>query len=102
VQPAGCWVADAHGRLVPNKLFAGAAHPGKLESYQHRADAAEPGASLARDVRGSWAVRSDALKGVTTLRRCVVSARFVGVAGRVVLLVRAAYGTATLPCDPAT
>jgi hypothetical protein len=70
VQPKGCCVANAHNQLVANKLFSGLSHPDKLESYQHRTQALAPEASLAQDVRGSWAVRADLFKGVTTLRRC--------------------------------
>ena len=60
VEPAGCRVPDGRGRLVANRLFGGGAHPpAKLEAYARRGDALTPGASLARDVRGSWAVHAD-------------------------------------------
>ncbi|GBF99479.1 radial spoke [Raphidocelis subcapitata] len=76
VQPKGCCVADAHNQLVPNRLFSGVDHPGKLEAFQHRGQALAPGASLAQDVRGSWSVAADAFKRVTLLRSLIYPGYF--------------------------
>lgn len=67
VVPAGALTADAGSRLVPNRLFSGAAHPDKLEAYQHR-HVAPGGATLAADLRGSWCVHYDAFKRVAIVR----------------------------------
>jgi hypothetical protein len=71
----GCVVANAHGHVVPNRLFSGLEHPDKLESYVHRSSAlplSEPilaaGAGLAGDLRGAWALQHDSLRGLAVLR----------------------------------
>lgn len=63
----GCFVANAHNQLVPNKLFGGLEYPDKLESYTHLSSALD-GSFLADDVRGSWSIRADPFKSVTVLR----------------------------------
>jgi len=67
ILPAGCMALDAGNKLVPAKLWSGAEHPDKLEAYCHRASLPD-GATLAADVRGTWALHYDSFKAVATLR----------------------------------
>lgn len=63
----GSTLANASNQVIANRLFPGAAYPDKLEAYQHRS--AAPGtATLAADLRGSWAVQYDAFKGIAQVR----------------------------------
>lgn len=66
----GSCLANAFGQVVPNRVFGGLEYPDKLESYVHRSAALEGGKQLglAADVRGSWSVHSDTLKGTFVLR----------------------------------
>jgi hypothetical protein len=46
--PQDSAITNASGQVVPNRLFAGAAFPEKLEAYQHRSAAPGSGATLAQ------------------------------------------------------
>jgi radial spoke head protein 9 len=70
VVPKGAFLENSSNNVVLNRLFEGVPHPGKLESYQHFAHGPE-GATLAQDVRGSWALQYDAFQGVASLRSLV-------------------------------
>ncbi|KAG2440765.1 hypothetical protein HXX76_003621 [Chlamydomonas incerta] len=68
VIPTDSTILNAASQVVPNRLFAGAAYPEKLESYQHRFSLPGSGVTLSQDLRGTWAVQYDAFKGVAQVR----------------------------------
>ncbi|DBB04164.1 hypothetical protein WJX77_008285 [Trebouxia sp. C0004] len=70
VVPKGSVRTDASGKVVKHENFSGISYPDKLESYVHGMDGPD-GASLAKDVQGTWALQYDAFQGRTILRSLI-------------------------------
>lgn len=70
VVPDDYVLLTATNDVIPNTMFKGVSYPDKLESFVHTTGDAPP-PSIAKDIRGTWALQYNSFSEVSVLRNLV-------------------------------